>query len=121
MPTLIVALLAVQQRTATPTTPAPDSGPVRPPAATSANMETRVADRAGAPARNMRVVENCTGGSERCQDRAGARGHKIAQYPAGLRSPWLGGGTRMHGVEPLFSWMIPQFDRDRFNASNPSA
>jgi len=26
-------------------------------------------------------------------------------------------GSRMHGVKRLFSWMIPRFDRDRFNVS----
>src|SRR5436190_4974991 len=26
-------------------------------------------------------------------------------------------GSRMHGVKRLFSWMIPRFDRQRFNVS----
>ena len=26
-------------------------------------------------------------------------------------------GSRMHGVKRLFAWMIPRFDRDRFNVS----
>src|SRR5256885_17156783 len=26
-------------------------------------------------------------------------------------------GSRMHGVKRLFSWMIPRFDRHRFNVS----
>src|SRR5438874_3248095 len=26
-------------------------------------------------------------------------------------------GSRMHGVKRLFGWMIPRFDRDRFNVS----
>src|SRR4029453_17250920 len=27
------------------------------------------------------------------------------------------GGSRMHGVKLLFAWMIPRFDRERFNVS----
>ena len=26
-------------------------------------------------------------------------------------------GSRMHGVKRLFAWMIPRFDRARFNVS----
>jgi hypothetical protein len=26
-------------------------------------------------------------------------------------------GSRMHGVKRLFGWMIPRFDRERYNVS----
>ena len=47
--------------------------------------------------------------------REGAHGRKLNVLQVCDHLGWE--GSRMHGVKRLFAWMIPRFDRERYNVS----
>ena len=76
--------------------------------------------RAGDPAarreRSPKKREKFTVPAGECQDRTPS----VTKKPLNILQvcDHLGWeGSRMHGVKRLFSWMIPRFDRERFNVS----
>src|SRR3954470_12649231 len=50
-----------------------------------------------------------------CQDRAAVTDTSLNILQVCDHLGWE--GSRMHGVKRLFSWMIPRFDRERFDVS----